>query len=61
MGEMADFALQEIEKQYEHYEKYKDAPLHEQYDEGLIDEHGITNGTPWGTPTPHVPSSKGRR
>ena len=46
MGDMADFALGIAQRQVEHYERYKDAPLHEQYDEGIIDEQGITIGNP---------------
>ena len=47
MGEMADFAIDSHFEEEAHYERYKDAPIHVQYEEGLIDEHGGTIGRPW--------------
>ncbi|PHS13511.1 MAG: hypothetical protein COA78_07165 [Blastopirellula sp.] len=46
MGDMADYALDMADAQLEHYERYKDADLATQYDEGIIDEHGATIGIP---------------
>ena len=46
MGDMADYALDIAARQEEHYERYKDAPLAVQYEEGIIDEHGFTIGDP---------------
>jgi hypothetical protein len=46
MGDMADFALDAADRQLEHYHRYEDAPLHIQYDEGIIDEYGATIGNP---------------
>ena len=40
MGDMADFTNEHIEIDVERAEKYRDAPLSVQYDEGLIDEAG---------------------
>ena len=57
MGEMADFALEQAAQDEEHYERFKDAPLSEQYEEGIIDELGATIGQPWITPYP----TKGER
>lgn len=44
MGEMADYAIDQAFEQLEHYYKYKGAPLHIQYEEGLIDENGAPIG-----------------
>lgn len=46
MGDMADYYLGVACNQLVHYERYKDAPLAVQYEEGLIDEHGISLGDP---------------
>ena len=40
MGEMADFCNERIEESVWHAEKYSNAPLNVQYEEGLIDESG---------------------
>lgn len=46
MGDMADFALENAWDDIEHYEKFKDEPQPEQYEEGIIDENGCTIGNP---------------
>lgn len=46
MGEMADFALDCAWEDVEHHNRYKDSPLHIQYEEGLIDEAGAPIGNP---------------
>ena len=49
MGDMADFALSNASDEDEHYTRYRNAPLHTQYEEGIIDERGCTIGNPsWG-------------
>jgi len=53
MGDMADFALDNAFDDMEHYDRYKDAPMGVQYEEGLIDETGATIGQPWSTPAPY--------
>ena len=62
MGDMADYALGIAANEVEHYERYKDAPLHTQYDEGLIDERGVTLGNPRSTPTntATIPALRGK-
>jgi len=55
MGDMADFALEGIEAEYEHYEKYKYADIGTQYDEGLIDEQGALIGNPSSYPARSSP------
>lgn len=46
MGDMADFALDCSMDEDEHYERYRDAPLSVQYEEGIVDEHGALIGFP---------------
>lgn len=46
MGDMADFTLELASNEEEHYQKFRDAPLSVQYEEGLIDEYGNTIGIP---------------
>jgi len=41
MGEMADMAIDHAFDDLENYEKHKDDPLDELYEEGLINEYGI--------------------
>jgi len=50
MGDGADMALDNAFDDMEHYERFKDAPLFVQYEEGLIDEMGATIGEPWSGP-----------
>ena len=50
MGEMSDFALENSFRELEHYERYKDSSLTTQYEEGIIDEYGITVGNPASIP-----------
>jgi len=50
MGDMADDALDNALDDLDHYEKYRDAPLNIQYEEGIVDEYGHTIGAPWSTP-----------
>lgn len=45
---MADFALEQATNDEEHYQKFRDAPLSIQYEEGLVDECGATIGNPSG-------------
>ena len=52
MGDGADFALERAEAEYEHFERYRDAPMHIQYDEGIIDERGQIIGDPFSYPGP---------
>ena len=47
MGDAADQALERAEQEMEHFERYKDAPMAVQYEEGLIDENGNTIGNPF--------------
>lgn len=47
---MADFALETHWKEVEHYEKHKDDPIDKQYEEGLVDENGVTIGNPASLP-----------
>lgn len=54
-GDMADFTNEHIEIDVEHAEKYRDAPLNVQYDEGLIDE----TGAPINSYTKKKPSGPG--
>lgn len=42
MGDMADFAREQGEAEYEHYIRYRDTSPAKQYEEGLIDEQGIS-------------------
>lgn len=46
MGEMADFALDAASMELDHYYRYKDASLTTQYEEGIVDEYGVTVGNP---------------
>lgn len=46
MGDGADMALNAAMDDYEHYERYKDAPLHIQYEEGIVNEMGGIIGNP---------------
>jgi len=46
MGEMADFVLDCAMDEDEHYDRFKDAPFSEQYEEGIIDENGVSIGNP---------------
>ena len=48
MGDMADFTLEHVMDDVEHYEKFRDASLSVQYEEGLIDEYGVIIGKPSG-------------
>ena len=57
MGDMADFALDHSWSEVEHYERYKDAPLDVQYEEGIIDEYGLTIGNPSSLPMAAKPTS----
>ena len=63
MGEMADFAIDNAFADMEHYDKYSSADLATQYDEGLIDELGVTIGEPWSIPAARhnnfTPASRG--
>lgn len=63
MGEMADFAIDGGMDELDHYERFKDADQATQYEEGLIDECGITIGnagsTPW-TPAERGPHGEGK-
>lgn len=52
MGEMADFELDIAFEQQEHYEKHKNAQIDKQYEEGLVDENGVTIGNPGSFPAP---------
>ena len=47
---MADFALDCAADDVEHFEQYQDAPLSVQYEEGIIDEHGVLIGNPFSVP-----------
>ena len=40
MPDMADFALERAEEEVMHFQRFENAPLHVQYDDGLIDEYG---------------------
>lgn len=46
MGDMADYELGIAYNQQVHYERHKDADLVTQYEEGIIDENGVTYGNP---------------
>jgi len=61
MSDMADFSIDNSFNEIYYYEKYSDAPLQVQYDEGLIDELGVTIGAPWSVPliSNFTPSKKG--
>lgn len=56
MGEMADFALDNAFEEMAHYERNKDKPIDKQYEEGLVDENGVTIGNP--NSYPAVPPKK---
>lgn len=58
MGDMADDALDNAFDDLDHYEKYRNAPLNVQYEEGLIDEFGGTIGAPWSIPAASSYKSK---
>ena len=51
---MADFALECSHREVEHYDRYKDASLATQYEEGIIDEYGSTIGNPSSIPWANV-------
>ncbi len=51
MRDYADMALKNTEENYEHYEKYKNAPSNIQYEEGIIDARGNIIGNPNSVPT----------
>ncbi len=46
MGDAADQALERAERECELFDKLQDAPFHEQYDAGIIDETGSIIGNP---------------
>lgn len=52
MGDMADQALERAAQECELFDKLQDAPFHEQYDAGLIDESGSVIGNPSSRPAP---------
>jgi hypothetical protein len=50
MGQGADDALDRVQRESDHYEKFKDSDFATQYKEGLIDETGATIGDPTSFP-----------
>ncbi len=61
MGDAADQALERAQRDIEHFDKFQDADLATQYEEGIIDETGSIIGNPNSFPgvTQRRPAPKG--